>query len=131
MKKFEAGGRALDVGSGSGYLTACLARANRQTSQSDKEKIVVGIEHIPELVELGKKNINADDPTLFTDGDIEIIGKWWRQRNLHSIIVRDLTECIIFELAEGDGRLGYEKYAPYDVIHVTIHFITSFSFKKS
>lgn len=77
LDKFKSGGRALDVGSGSGYLTACLARANRNTPASDNnEKIVVGIEHIPELVELGRKNINADDPTLFTNGDLEIVGEW-------------------------------------------------------
>lgn len=74
MEKFKSGGRALDVGSGSGYLTACLARANRRAATTNDEKIVVGIEHIPDLVESSRKNINADDPTLFTDGDIQIVG---------------------------------------------------------
>lgn len=76
LPKFKSGGRALDVGSGSGYLTACLGRANRKSGAANNDKIVIGVEHIPTLVELGKKNINADDPTLFTAGDVQIIGKF-------------------------------------------------------
>lgn len=67
----------MDVGSGSGYLTACLARANRKAinSVTNNEKIVVGIEHQPELVELATKNINADDPSLITNGELVIVGQ--------------------------------------------------------
>lgn len=94
IEKFKYGGKALDVGSGSGYLTACFARANRKasTSNSNSEKIVVGIEHHESLVELAIKNINSDDPNLIKSGELIIIA--------------------------GDGRNGYEKYAPYDIIHV-------------
>lgn len=55
MEKFKTGGKALDVGSGSGYLTACFARANRNFggSKDKSEKIVIGVEHQPPLVELG------------------------------------------------------------------------------
>ncbi len=42
--------RFLDVGSGSGYFCALLAAANREAT-------VEGIELVPELVELGKKNL--------------------------------------------------------------------------
>lgn len=67
----------MDVGSGSGYLTACLARANRKAVNSDSssEKIVVGIEHQPELVELATGNINADDPSLIANGELVIVGQ--------------------------------------------------------
>lgn len=74
LEKFKKGGRALDVGSGSGYLTACLARANQKSGNDKDGKIVVGIEHQPELVELGRKNIMADDPSLIQNGDLIIIG---------------------------------------------------------
>lgn len=66
----------LDVGSGSGYLTACLARANRKAANSStNEKVVIGIEHQPELVELATKNINADDPNLIKNGELIIVGQ--------------------------------------------------------
>lgn len=73
----------MDVGSGSGYLTACLARANRLVSATSSEKIVIGIEHIPDLVQLGTKNITADDPTLLSTGELQLIGKF--QTCVHSI----------------------------------------------
>ncbi len=53
---------------------------------------VVGIEHIPQLCSFGKENISKS----------------------HSNLLK--SEKII--LVEGDGRLGYEKKAPYDCIHV-------------
>ncbi|XP_055299674.1 protein-L-isoaspartate(D-aspartate) O-methyltransferase [Sitodiplosis mosellana] len=94
VEKFKYGGRALDVGSGSGYLTACLARANRKAigPKASNEKMVVGIEHQATLVELAIRNINADDPNFIKNGELVIV--------------------------EGDGRNGYEEFAPYDIIHV-------------
>lgn len=67
----------LDVGSGSGYLTACLARANRKAanSASNNDTIVVGIEHQTELVDLAIRNINADDPNLIKNGELVIVGQ--------------------------------------------------------
>lgn len=77
IEKFKYGGKALDVGSGSGYLTACLARANRKAapSNSNIEKIVVGIEHQAPLVELSIKNINADEPSFIENGELVIVGQ--------------------------------------------------------
>jgi len=49
---------ALDVGSGSGYLTACFARMIGEQGQA------IGIEHIPELVNKSIENIKHDDATL-------------------------------------------------------------------
>ena len=83
--------KVLDVGAGSGYLTAVFSRY--QNLQSDVgEGIVIGIEHHPKLVELAIKNLNQDDPTLLSSGKVIII--------------------------QGDGREGYKANAPYDVIHV-------------
>ena len=51
---------ALDVGSGSGYLTVCFAR------MIGKKGKVVGIEHISELVSKSIENIKNDEPTFLT-----------------------------------------------------------------
>lgn len=53
---------------------------------------VVGIEHHPKLVEFAIENLNADDPKLLSEGKVIIV--------------------------QGDGRLGCEKYQPFDAIHV-------------
>jgi hypothetical protein len=53
---------------------------------------VVGIEHIPQLVQLSINNLKKNHASLLENGVVKIV--------------------------EGDGRLGYEKDAPYDAIHV-------------
>lgn len=80
-----------DVGSGSGYLTACFARYLDGHDEEHDGK-VIGIEHQPELVKLGIENINEDDPELIKSGRVTLI--------------------------QGDGRLGCPEHAPYDAIHV-------------
>ncbi|XP_058844039.1 protein-L-isoaspartate(D-aspartate) O-methyltransferase-like isoform X2 [Acipenser ruthenus] len=61
------GATALDVGSGSGYLTACLARMVGSSGR------VVGIDHIAELVQDSERNVRADDPTLLTSGRVKLV----------------------------------------------------------
>lgn len=80
------GERALDIGSGSGYLTACMAIMLGENGKA------VGIDHIPELVEKSLENVKKDNPELLN------------------------SQKVILET--GDGRLGLEKYAPYNAIHV-------------
>lgn len=80
------GAKALDVGSGSGYLTVCMAKMVGNTGT------VVGIEHMPKLVELSKKNINKNHSELIKNGNVLLI--------------------------EGDGRQGFAERAPYNAIHV-------------
>ncbi|XP_016323490.1 protein-L-isoaspartate(D-aspartate) O-methyltransferase-like isoform X2 [Sinocyclocheilus anshuiensis] len=92
--KLTEGASAMDVGSGSGYLTACFARMVSavfilQVGPSGK---VVGIDHIDELVQASVKNVQADDPELLASGQIKLV--------------------------VGDGLLGYPDEAPYDAIHV-------------
>lgn len=67
----------LDVGSGSGYLTVCFARAIQQkdASKNGQNSVVVGIEHQPTLVKLSNRNIRADDSSLIESGKIILIGK--------------------------------------------------------
>jgi protein-L-isoaspartate(D-aspartate) O-methyltransferase len=61
------GAKALDVGSGSGYLTACMA------SMVGEKGKVVGIEHIPELVAKSKQNLEQDQPNLLSSGRVKIV----------------------------------------------------------
>lgn len=67
----------MDIGAGSGFLTACMARA----LQNDKNGIVVGIEHQPDLVKKCVDNIMADDSALIESGQVVIIGKYVGSRN--------------------------------------------------
>jgi len=55
---------ALDVGSGSGYLTACFARMIGEQGRA------FGIDHIPELVNKSVGNIKHDDPSLLESGRV-------------------------------------------------------------
>lgn len=80
------GSTALDIGFGSGYLTVAMSKM-----MNDKG-CVVGIEHIHDLYDWGKKNISKSHKNLLDNKSIELI--------------------------LGDGRLGYKKKAPFKCIHV-------------
>ena len=84
--RLQPGASALDIGSGSGYLTACLAL------MVGDRGLVVGIDHIEQLVGRSRRNIEKDQPGLISSGRVQLV--------------------------TGDGRLGYAARAPYDVIHV-------------
>ncbi|VDM44822.1 unnamed protein product [Toxocara canis] len=60
----KEGDKALDVGSGSGYLTACMAIMVGKTGK------VVGIEHIGELVNDSIANVEKHHADLITSGRI-------------------------------------------------------------
>lgn len=59
--------RVLDVGSGSGYLTACMALMTKPNGK------VFGIEHIPELVSRSKANVEKDQPGLLETGRLKFV----------------------------------------------------------
>uniref|UniRef100_A0A7E4WC88 Protein-L-isoaspartate O-methyltransferase n=1 Tax=Panagrellus redivivus TaxID=6233 RepID=A0A7E4WC88_PANRE len=59
--------RVLDVGSGSGYLTACLAVMAGPTSK------VVGIEHIGQLVNDSLANLKKHHSDMLASGRLQII----------------------------------------------------------
>lgn len=69
VNQLKEGSRALDVGSGSGYLAACMAMMVGSTGR------VVGIEHIPELAEVSIQNIKKEHGNLIESGVVKIIGK--------------------------------------------------------
>ncbi len=60
------GAKVLDVGSGSGYLTACMAYLVRPGGKA------VGVDHIQELVDKSIINIKKNHRNLFEDGSLEI-----------------------------------------------------------
>ena len=80
------GSNVLDVGSGSGYFTVAMSKM-----MNDKG-CVVGIEHINDLYNWGKKNISKSHKNLLDNKSIELI--------------------------LGDGRLGCKEKAPFKCIHV-------------
>lgn len=84
----KPGSKVLDVGSGSGYLTAVLANLVAPNGT------VVGIEHIQPLNDLAVGNMSKSE-----EG----------RRMLESGQVKFVT---------GDGRKGWAEGAPYDAIHV-------------
>lgn len=101
----------LDVGCGSGYLTACLGRwlkprdvSDISTSSSSSSSIlgrtghVYGIDIYPGLVELSKANMKKGDADLLMMGDSDN----------NSIVT----------LQTANGWQGLPEAAPFDAIHV-------------
>ncbi|XP_061480088.1 protein-L-isoaspartate(D-aspartate) O-methyltransferase isoform X2 [Rhineura floridana] len=66
-EQLHEGAKALDVGSGSGILSACFARMVGSKGQ------VVGIDHIKELVDDSINNVKKDDPLLLSSGRVKLI----------------------------------------------------------
>ncbi|KAF9431788.1 hypothetical protein BGZ76_011697 [Entomortierella beljakovae] len=64
FKPYEACAKALDVGSGSGYLTVCMAEMVGPQGR------VIGVEHISELVDLSTKNTIKDHPEYLDEGRV-------------------------------------------------------------
>lgn len=84
----KPGARILDVGSGTGYLTALFAEF------TGPDGLVVGVEHIPQLVQTSINNIRADGRGALLDAN-KIV------------------------MVVGDGRLGDpENRGPFHAIHV-------------
>jgi protein-L-isoaspartate(D-aspartate) O-methyltransferase len=82
------GSKVLDIGSGSGYLTAVLANLVGCRGS------VIGIDHIQPLVDMGNANMakSEDGRKMLDSGQVKFV--------------------------RGDGRKGWEEGAPYDAIHV-------------
>lgn len=71
-EKLYNGARALDVGSGSGYLTTCMAL------MTGPNGLVVGIEHIPELNLFAIENVKKDKPELIEYNRIQFVGNYFK-----------------------------------------------------
>lgn len=106
-EKLHNGTRALDVGSGSGYLTACMAL------MMGPQGLAVGIDHIPELRAMAEENIQHDHPELLSDHRVELVvgdGRLgYSSRGPYDAIhvgaaAKELPQPLIDQLAPG-GRL--------------------------
>jgi len=100
----KPGCRCLDVGSGSGYLMACMLQCilcseaekeGREDHVLDDKVRVVGIEYIDEIAEHSKRALKKD----LEETEGPMINK-------------------MYHITQGDGWKGYPEYAPFDVIHV-------------
>uniref|UniRef100_A0A1B6CBF5 Protein-L-isoaspartate O-methyltransferase n=1 Tax=Clastoptera arizonana TaxID=38151 RepID=A0A1B6CBF5_9HEMI len=65
--KLVEGERALDVGSGSGYLTVCMSLLLGETGRA------VGIDHIQELIDYSNQNVLSDKPELLSSNRVKFI----------------------------------------------------------
>jgi len=61
------GKKALDVGSGSGYLTACMAMMVGPTGKA------VGIENISKLVKMSIENVRSGNPDLLESNRMKLV----------------------------------------------------------
>ncbi|KAH7098391.1 Pcmt1-prov protein [Auriculariales sp. MPI-PUGE-AT-0066] len=91
----QPGNRVLDVGSGSGVLVALFARL------VGPEGRVVGVDHVQELVDWSRENVQKDGLVL-SNGNGDAAN----------------TDGAPVKLICADGRLGWPADAPYDAIHV-------------
>jgi protein-L-isoaspartate(D-aspartate) O-methyltransferase len=105
--QLKEGNKALDVGSGSGYLTACFAHMVGPTGK------VVGIDHIKQLVDWSESNIKKEHEDLLTSGRVKLVvgdGRLGYEQDgpYHAIHVGaaapTLPQCLVDQIAPG-GRL--------------------------
>jgi len=61
------GARVLDIGSGSGYLSVCMA------IMCGKHGKVIAIDHIPELIESSKTNVRLNFKELFNSEKLQFV----------------------------------------------------------
>ena len=92
------GNRVLDIGCGSGYLTACFMRLLEV--DTNERSLVVGIDLYNDLVELSKKNILKNHKEFLPYK----LGGTNPNNNV--------------KLLCGNGWKGYSQCGKYDVIHV-------------
>eukprot|EP00397_Hematodinium_sp_SG-2012_P024425 GEMP01025444.1.p1 GENE.GEMP01025444.1~~GEMP01025444.1.p1 ORF type:complete len:235 (+),score=50.42 GEMP01025444.1:178-882(+) len=89
----QPGARVLDIGCGSGYLSAAMARMVADPPDTvDKTGLCVGIDYISDLVELAMKNVMKGDGELLAEKRLILL--------------------------QGDGWKGAPEHGPFDAIHV-------------
>lgn len=89
------GATVLDVGSGSGYLCAVLHHLVSPSQPGAPQGNVIGIDHIPELVEWSTSNlINNGLGSALDEGKILVVAGDGRQGKLYSLLEVKGTELI-------------------------------------
>lgn len=89
MSVLKPGFRALDVGSGSGYLTVCMAVCMKVLE--NKDSFVLGMDRLKELVDFSIKNIKGDKPELLELDNFKIIHK-----NIYQLTEEEKKEFGLF-----------------------------------
>jgi len=109
-----AGARVLDVGSGSGYLTACMGVMVKP------DGVAYGIEHVPELVSWSEQNMQKSSvgKELVEAGNVVSVGKRGDSCCMEERRLTVVTMPIPQVFVVGDGRKGLPEHAPFDCIHV-------------
>ncbi|KAL9641783.1 hypothetical protein ABK040_010471 [Willaertia magna] len=91
----KPGNRAMDVGSGSGYLISCFSEMMTTTTTIDNNNTkIIGIEYVPSIYTFGLNNLQKQEKTKY------------------------LLENHIIEMFHGDGWKGCPQHGPYHAIHV-------------
>ena len=110
----KPGARVLDVGSGSGYLSAVLYHLIQEPEDPrNAEGKLYGIEHVPELVDWSCANLRKDGLDAAVDeGKINIVAGDGREGAHHSIHSSDHSCMCLTAL------LGSPDNGPFDAIHV-------------
>jgi len=105
--QLKEGNKALDVGSGSGYLTVCFAKMVGSSGA------VTGIDHIKELVDWSVSNVKKNHGDLLSSGQVKLVVGDGRQGHAehgpyHAIHVGaaapNLPQALVDQLAPG-GRI--------------------------
>ena len=103
----KEGGKALDIGFGSGYLTVAMSKMMKDNGK------VVGIEHIKELCNFAKENISKNHKNLLDSEKLILIEgdgrKGYKELGPYNCIhvgaaAPEMPKSLVEQLAEG-GRL--------------------------
>jgi protein-L-isoaspartate(D-aspartate) O-methyltransferase len=131
----------LDVGCGSGYITACLGRwlspsppTSRNNSKSRSilgvSGYVYGIDIVPELVTMSRTNIQKQDADLLLPPPPLVVETNGIDRTTTDDDASPLSPPPpqqpqpIVTIRLGNGYRGLPQYAPFDIIHVGAAAIT-------
>lgn len=107
IPKKDAHYSILDVGSGSGYLVATLARMRSKST-------VIGIDYVQDLVELSRQNMMKQDSDLLLESTPVPNEGEGEMKALEG----ENKEKPRVQLVCGNGWEGWPESAPYDIIHV-------------
>ncbi|SBT30470.1 protein-L-isoaspartate(D-aspartate) O-methyltransferase, putative [Plasmodium ovale wallikeri] len=90
MNVLKPGARAIDIGSGSGYLTVCMAI--RTNVLENKDSFVVGLERVKDVVNFSLENIRRDKPELLNIENFKILHK-----NIYKVDEQEKKDLGLFD----------------------------------
>ncbi|EUD66459.1 protein-L-isoaspartate O-methyltransferase [Plasmodium inui San Antonio 1] len=90
MDVLKPGSRAIDVGSGSGYLTVCMAI--RTKVLENKDSFVIGLERVKDVANFSIENIRRDKPELLHLDNFKIIHK-----NIYQVSEEEKEQLGLFD----------------------------------